>query len=260
MFFQANPIFNDFAFPAETFAGSVSTIDTVSYAAFDSPMNVEVDLSLSLASIHDTTITDSSYVHSWRFYKNVREDHLFEIDNVIGSRFGDDINGDAGDNLLIGFGAGDGFTGRGDYRIGLSNGNFTRNGLESRLQSHDDLDGGAGNDTLMGDLGLDGGAFDILRGGEGDDVLDGGIGQGDEYYGGAGADGFVFYKSTGVYRIMDWTQGEDVILIYGEGTTAADVTLTRDGDHLRMAFDDTEVILRNTFASELDLMTDVVFA
>jgi Ca2+-binding RTX toxin-like protein len=78
-------------------------------------------------------------------------DTLSAIENVSGSRYGDTITGDAGDNNLSG-----------------NDGNDTLNAGDGR----DWLDGGAGNDKLQGGLG-----DDTLAGGAGDDVLDGGAGN-----------------------------------------------------------------------------------
>uniref|UniRef100_E6VL91 5'-Nucleotidase domain protein n=1 Tax=Rhodopseudomonas palustris (strain DX-1) TaxID=652103 RepID=E6VL91_RHOPX len=68
-------------------------------------------------------------------------DHLFSVENAIGTAFGDTLIGTDGANVLNG--------GLGD----------------------DLLFGGAGNDTLIG-----GGGDDVLRGGSGDDSIDGGAG------------------------------------------------------------------------------------
>ena len=92
---------------------------------------------------------------------------------------------------------------------------------------NDALYGGAGNDTLMGRLGNDhlegGSGGDRLIGGPGDDVLSGGSGgdrltggPGDDILsGGPGSDMFVFGIGDGHDRILDFTLGEDKILLDG---------------------------------------------
>jgi Ca2+-binding RTX toxin-like protein len=60
------------------------------------------------------------------------------------------------------------------------------------------IDGGAGNDTLIGS-----GFADTMRGGAGDDTLAGGTGN-DVLSGGKGADTFVFAAGFGNDRITDF--------------------------------------------------------
>jgi Ca2+-binding RTX toxin-like protein len=126
------------------------------------------------------------------------EDQLYGIENVIGSRWGDDIAGDAGANAIDG------------------------------LSGNDSLGGGAGNDTLIGGAGRD-----TLAGGDGDDRL---VLSGDVAWGGGGYDVFQLRplaESNGVAsRIYDFTPGEDRFLLdaalfdpdaVAGGTLAADV-------------------------------------
>ncbi|WP_085317240.1 calcium-binding protein [Derxia lacustris] len=106
-------------------------------------------------------------------------DRLRNIDNVLGSQYGDSLRGNADYNWLIGGGGNDSLIGGG---------------------GNDDLDGGAGNDSLDGGTGRDwlyaGAGNDTLRGGrdkdtlygdDGDDSLDGGSGY-DDLDGGDGND------------------------------------------------------------------------
>lgn len=94
--------------------------------------------------------------------------------------------------------------------IGVGDFTGTGNGLANRLT------GGDGNDRLYG---LDG--QDSLIGGAGDDRLDGGAGR-DFLTGGAGADQFVFAKTAGADRVMDFENDVDVLVLSGfAGVTTA---------------------------------------
>jgi len=69
------------------------------------------------------------------------------------------------------------------------------------------LDGGAGNDFLVGGAGLD-----VLTGGSGNDTLQGGLGL-DVLTGGAGADYFNFSRHDGPDLITDFESGVDKIVL-----------------------------------------------
>ncbi|WP_343232758.1 calcium-binding protein [Xylella fastidiosa] len=165
-----------------------------------------------------------------------------EITLVSGSAEGsaatDLMFGDTGANILRG-GAGDDVLSGGDGDDTLYGGD-----------GNDILHGDAGNDTLYG-----GGGNDLLLGGDGDDVLDGGEGSnrleggagndvlkvsywsadnvlnggtGDDLlYGSAYADTYLFNKGDGHDTIIE--QSGDDKLVFGEGITAADVRLLRQG-------------------------------
>ncbi|MES3093362.1 putative Ig domain-containing protein [Sphingomonas aerolata] len=113
-------------------------------------------------------------------------------DVVEGGDLGNDVLGGAGDDVLSG--------GRlDDWLIG-EDGNDTLNAGGTAVGSlggdGNFLDGGAGNDTLIGREGsdwLEGGlGVDVLEGGRGDDVLGGGGGKKDSMRGGLGDDRYVF--------------------------------------------------------------------
>jgi Ca2+-binding RTX toxin-like protein len=139
-----------------------------------------------------------------------RPDHLFNIENVVGTTFADVIGGDKGANGLTGGAGDDVLFGRGgdDHLVGdgvlLNPGNDTLfggagNDFLDGSGGNDCLFGGSGDDTLSGDsppaLGtihgfldwgndyLDGGkGNDLLYGGPLDDILIGGRGN-DTLYG-----------------------------------------------------------------------------
>ncbi|MBL8394876.1 MAG: S8 family serine peptidase [Candidatus Accumulibacter sp.] len=99
------------------------------------------------------------------------------------------------------------------------------------------LRGNAGNDLLSG---LEGN--DTLNGGLGADTLNGGVGN-DLLSGAGGADRFVFDRSTGSDKVIDFTRGEDLIQLSSAPGLAgfADLDTNHDGivqtgdDWVRMA-------------------------
>jgi Ca2+-binding RTX toxin-like protein len=130
-------------------------------------------------------------------------DVLRGIENVTGSKYGDTLRGDGGNNVLAGLAGADLLDGRGgrdtaDYRgsdaavdvdltrerqLGGHAEGDTLTGIENVIGSafadriagdadHNILDGGAGDDTLLGGAGED-----TLRGGSGADSMDGGVGR-----------------------------------------------------------------------------------
>ena len=127
----------------------------------------------------------------------VAEDTIRNIENVRGGSGNDTLTGDSGNNVLRGGGGNDvldGGAGAADWADyidkaasvsvtlnGATNAVVTVGGVaEDTIRNIENLQGGSGNDVLMGDglanelRGL--GGDDILRGGGGNDVLDGGAG------------------------------------------------------------------------------------
>lgn len=150
-------------------------------------------------------------------------------DTMIGGDYADEFSGGVGDDVLRGRGARDELTGgdgNDDLRGGGANDRLTGGSGRDLLfgQSGDDdligdgqideLRGGTGEDTLDGGAGRDilfgGRDDDMLFGGAGDDRLEGGGGD-DQLVGQANADTFVFGRNTGDDRILDFTDGEDLI-------------------------------------------------
>ena len=129
-------------------------------------------------------------------------------------RFGDWLDGGAGDDTILGLGGADViFGGAGnDFVDGGANGDLVRGGADD-----DRIYGGLGNDQLEGDAGddlLDGEwGTDLLRGGAGRDELYGGGGVGDRLEGGADDD--VLYGSDDGADILLGEGGRD--RIFGNG-------------------------------------------
>ncbi|WP_374764480.1 beta strand repeat-containing protein [Yunchengibacter salinarum] len=144
-------------------------------------------------------------------------DTLINVENVQGTRHGDDVIGDGGANQV--FGA------AGDDTIGLGDGNDLAfgdagNDLIDGGLDNDRLDGGSGADTLRG-----GANDDTLTGGTGDDSLFGGSfddrligGRGaDTLNGGVGNDTAVFAQNSGAFTIA--FEGDSVTVTDDRGDT-----------------------------------------
>ncbi len=137
---------------------------------------------------------------------DARDDMIVNIENVLGSMYGDRLKGNESDNWLVGGGGDDGLWGRdGDDVLWGDGGN-------------DRVWGGAGDDRLLGGDGVDGlkgeAGDDWLDGGDGDDFLDGGLGN-DELFGGSGDDVFSFGSGYGDDVINDFEDGVDLINLIG---------------------------------------------
>ena len=152
-------------------------------------------------------------------------------DTLIGSRGNDTINGDEGNDVIVGGPGDDDLRGEGGAdRLDGAAGN-------------DVLDGGAGDDVLSGSAGrdisrggpgndrIDAGAGvigDVLYGEDGDDVLVGGDGR-DILFGGAGADAI---SGAGLSDVILGEDGNDSI----EGGTGRDVIIGGGGDDRLAAY------------------------
>lgn len=125
--------------------------DALDFSAMDGPVTVSLTGSRHEARTINPLQLDLVYLPE-------------HFESVIGSDFSDSIEGNSGDNILLGGGGNDTLSGRwGD----------------------DLLTGGPGNDELLGNAG-----FDILSGESGNDTLYGGSGD-DGLFGGSGQDHLV---------------------------------------------------------------------
>lgn len=165
-------------------------------------------------------------------------------DIFYGGAGNDDLSGQGGNDLLVDT--------RGTNDIFGGDGNDTIVGGGGTL----DAEGNAGNDTLTGGIGndtLDGGTGnDTLRGDpigsfiSGDDRLIAGSGN-DVLEGGGGADTFVFDRTNGDNRVLDFETGVDVVdlvgFTVGQGSLATSggdtiFTYNQDGVDFSITFDD----------------------
>ncbi len=106
----------------------------------------------------------------------------------------------------------------------------------------------AGSDILRGNAKANvlngGGGDDALNGRKGHDTLIGGDGD-DHLRGFAGRDKFQFDGNDGNDRVYKFVNGEDKFVLEG-GLTFADVSVTDQGRHALITFEDTSVLVLNT--------------
>lgn len=152
---------------------------------------------------HDTvdySDAGSAITMRWRIVTSVTEgrDTLRNVEQVIGSAFGDTMYGTIGADTLMG---GDGA----DTLVGEEGDDLLYGGAAA-----DEIFGSAGNDVMNGDLGDDslrgGTGDDILFGGAGWDMLDGGGGN-DLLDGGNGTDTASFLNSAVGVEVALWRSG-----------------------------------------------------
>ncbi len=132
-------------------------------------------------------------------------DVITDIENVIGSEYGDALEGDDNANWLSGWG--------GDDKLWGGVGNDQLYGGDG----NDKLWGGVGNDSLTG-----GGGDDSLWGGAGNDSLTGGGGD-DSLWGGAGNDVLRGYGGDDVFG-FDFGHGDDTITDFTDGDDLIDLS------------------------------------
>jgi VCBS repeat-containing protein len=165
--------------PGDDYLSGGWGFDTVDYA--ESQTGIVVNLS-SFTGTHTGSEPESAQAG---FDQLSYTDTLVEIENIVGSGFDDQVEGNDQPNIFWG-----------------EEGNDELFGLDD----NDSLFGGAGADDLDGGAGSD-----FLHGGQGNDYLVGGPGQ-DHLFGGEGMDEF-YYSSRDDFGdvIFDFTSGEDVL-------------------------------------------------
>lgn len=105
-------------------------------------------------------------------------DQLINVENIVGSNFGDDITGNSGANEILAGAGNDDVLGGGGADI-----------LKGEAD-HDTVDGGDGDDQVEGGAG-----DDVIRGGDGNDILVGGGGI-DSIDGGSGVDTLLLERDS----------------------------------------------------------------
>ncbi len=231
----------------DTLAGGLGS-DTIDGGAGTDTLDLTIDAGDAARGFKVDLTTGNAYVNDG---KNVVEDTLSNIENVIGTNQRDTLIGNAVSNVLSGglnddtFGSGGGndtFNGGAgsdtvSYQLtafdqtlrsvvaNLATGtaaitDANGNALTHSFTSIENLTGSNANDTLTGD-----GNANTLGGVGGDDTLDGAAGN-DVLIGGDGNDTFVFRSGSGKDTILDFTSGADTIKLQGFANIVSFAALT----------------------------------
>jgi Ca2+-binding RTX toxin-like protein len=234
--------------------------DTVSYATATKAVLV------NLNNKNVPTDTQGAGIDTW-----------ISIENIVGSKFNDNLTGNEEDNVIEG-GLGndimDGQVGNDtvsyasstaavfvDLRIQDGTAQNTKGAGIDTLYGFENIFGGRGNDTLIGDDGdniLNGGAGnDTLTGGDGADTLIGGDGN-DLLTGGDGNDTFVFNEAGfGKDTITDFVAGEgtDDVIEFSASIfadyAAVQAAMTQSGAHVVIASGANSVTIQNVTIAQL---------
>jgi Ca2+-binding RTX toxin-like protein len=192
---------------ADTLSGG-DGLDTATYAA--SPAAVDISLAAGTASGGDAD-----------------GDVLISIENLTGSAFNDTLEGDGGNNVLVGGSGTDTLsyvnaTGGVNVSLALTTAQNTGGAGVDTVSQFENLTGSAFADTLTGSSGAN-----VLTGGAGDDSLVGGAGS-DTMVGGTGDDTYSV-DSTGDVIVENPGEGTDLVLssvTYTLGANLENLTLT----------------------------------
>jgi Ca2+-binding RTX toxin-like protein len=141
-------------------------------------------------------------------------------DGLLGTTKSDVLSGLRGDDQLIGF------------------------------TGNDQLRGNKGNDLLTGNVGRD-----LLIGGDGNDTLVGGKGD-DRLIGGKGGDRFVVQTTTGIDQVIDFTDGQDKLML-ANGLKFGQLSLTQQGQDTLISVKNTSLMLLHNVNPNLITAADI---
>ena len=170
-------------------------------------------------------------------------------DTVIGGNGNDRLYGEFGFDTLRG--------GNGNDRLYAGASGDPAEPDEATTVLADQLFGNGGRDRLFGsaarDLLFGGSGNDVIKGAGGNDLIDGGTGN-NTLFGGAGADEFYFDEAAlSTDTIMDFKDGIDRIRIDGASVSGFDdLTLSRNGADVVIAFASTQIVLLDTNLQDID--------
>ncbi|MBO4608377.1 MAG: DUF2974 domain-containing protein [Lachnospiraceae bacterium] len=174
------------------------------------------------------TVQDAYYWYSRdgrNFVENIEfaDGTIWDSDKI--NREAEVRKGSNNNDTMWGYGAASGYTG---------NETFYGRGGNDTIYASD------GNDILYGDEGNDN-----LYGQEGNDTIIGGTGN-DYLEGGNGNDTYIFNLGDGRDTINDFefseTEGRADKIVFGEGISADDIIVNREGDHLKIRYSDDDSI------------------
>lgn len=256
-----------------------------SYIQIDSADGVDLLHSVELIEFQDKTISVQSGssgidILTGNVRSGVIDDFIFAgsgndavagmsgNDTLWGQSGNDIIQGNHGSDKLFGGDGNDsllGGTGR-DLLVGDLGDDLMKGG-----NGNDRLLGGVGRDTMFGDLGADrlygrsgsdeltgGNGWDQLYGGKGHDTLIGQVGN-DILHGGAGADHFVFHRGHGNDTILDFTIGQDKIVIGRGASWFGQLDFAQQGDDVLVSFSDVTILVENVTLAEIQDADNFLF-
>jgi Ca2+-binding RTX toxin-like protein len=179
-------------------------------------------MSVSAATIHNTmrtaSLTDDAALGRLIFNGN---------DNITLSSFSDYAYGANGNDTILGNGGSDKIYGQ---------------------AGNDSISGGKGLDALYGNDGVD-----RLFGGNGGDLLSGGAGN-DALTGGTGADIFEFRAGGQNDTVLDWTDGEDELRVYGPvGTVTVNLNEIAGG-HVQVSVLGMQILVLNAEIGDFQII------
>ena len=182
--------------------------DTVDYSYVTSGIGLNINLALNTAS--DIAIDTE---------KQIGNDQVFNIENVIGTSFADSIIGNNQDNILTG------------------------------NAGNDFLEGKEGNDTLLGGTG-----DDTLKGGAGDDTFDGGDGIDTVDYSDVTNENLIIDLNSQGEKTISINEGKDTFIsiegaIGGQGN---DILIGTSGANTLIGGAGSDTILGNGSSSGID--------
>ena len=197
-----------------------------------------------------------------RLYGEAGNDRLYGEDGadvLKGAGDDDRLDGGSGDDILRGGSGDDRLLGRaGDDTLNGGSGADAMDGgsgddLLRGWTGNDRIKGAAGADTLKGEDGDDrikgGSGGDLIKGGSGRDQIEGGEGL-DTLIGGAGSDRFVFALGEGADEVLDFTDGQDLLVM--RGLDFAELSITQSGNDTTISVEGAVVaVLLDTEVSAL---------
>ncbi|WP_298864741.1 hypothetical protein [uncultured Sulfitobacter sp.] len=204
--------------------------DTASYAASENFVNVSLATGFAGGGSSSHAIGDT----------------FLSIENLIGSRFNDILNGSDEDNILEGGAGADVLQGYGgtDTVSYASSEGFVNVSLATGFAG-----GGSGSHAILDSFNsienIIGSDFDdLINGSSGANTLKGGLGN-DQLRGYGGADLFVFGNNFGTDIILDYQDGLDLMMFEGLAgvNSFADISVADDGADVRISAQNNLIIL-----------------
>lgn len=236
---------------AQTLNTDNLTFTTTNLAVSQSPALTQFGLANSLTATSTYGVVKDAYRNSNNDIVNA-VDTLYDVENVVGSIYADELYGNSQDNTFYGLDGNDTIDGGNgndtvDYSyaetaVTINNGSHLTSGYTITVSGTDtdtianieNFIGSDQNDSLIGSSAaniIEGGAGnDTLGGGPGNDTLDGGLGT-NLHQGGGDFDRFVISNDGRYDIISDFATDQDYILLSG-GLTYNNLSFANANDGL----------------------------